>query len=67
VGLRDLVTRWRPSADEQAIERAEEQTRMIPYERDVDREDYEAKKDDAYIGRTFAGGEAEDAAREDLE
>jgi hypothetical protein len=39
------------------LETAEEEARMTPAERDVAEEDYEARKDDAAIGVTYAGGE----------
>ena len=49
-----------------ALEHAEEETRMTPIERDVAEEDYEARKDDAFVASTFAGGEAKEAADEEL-
>lgn len=40
---------------------------MTPVERDVDQEDFEARKDDTLVERDFAGSEALDTARDDLE
>jgi hypothetical protein len=48
MGLRDLLSRWTKSEDERAIERAREESTMTPYERDVDQEDFEGRKDDLY-------------------
>jgi hypothetical protein len=39
---------------------------MTPYERDVDREDFEARKDDLLAGRDRAGADALDVADDDL-
>jgi hypothetical protein len=56
MGLKDLFSRWSKSSDKDALERAGQ----------GDHEDYEAKKDDAFISSDFAGAEAKDAAADDL-
>jgi hypothetical protein len=61
MGLRDLFKRWSQSQDEDAIERAERETRMTPYERDVAQEDFQERIDDSAISGSFAGGEAMEA------
>ena len=43
-----------------ALERAEEETRMTPIERDVAEEDYEARKDDEVARDGLLGGGAAD-------
>jgi hypothetical protein len=67
MGLRDIWSRWTRGDDRRAVERAKEETRMTAYERDVDQEDFEARKDDVQVTRDYAGSEALDAARDDLE
>jgi hypothetical protein len=68
MGLKDLLARLTKSADRQALERADEESRMTPHERAVDQEDYEARKDDTYVtGETYAGSGAASAAADDLE
>jgi heme-degrading monooxygenase HmoA len=66
MGLKELFQRWTKSEDARAVERAEEESRMTPYERDVDREDFEARKDDLLAGRDRAGADALDVADDDL-
>jgi hypothetical protein len=56
MGLKDFFKRWSQQSDAQAIER--EQQRL-------DGEDYEARKDDAMISSSFAGGEAMQASDEE--
>ena len=67
MGLKDILRRWTHSEDQRAVERAKEEARMTPAERDVDQEDFEARKDDVQVSRDFAGSEALDVARDDLE
>ena len=67
MGLKDLLNRWTKARDAQAVERAEEESRMTPHERAVDQEDYEARKDDVRIGGSFAGSAAEEASEGDLD
>jgi hypothetical protein len=67
MGLKELFQRWRRSADDEALERATEESRMTPYERDVDQEDYAAQKEDTQLERDFASAEAIDVAGDDLE
>lgn len=57
MGLKDLFRRWSRSEDERALARAQG---------DVDREDYEAQKDDVQISQDFAAAEAREAADDDL-
>jgi hypothetical protein len=67
MGLKDLFGRWSKSRDDAALDRAERESHMSEPERDLDREDYEARKDDVYIGeRDFAGAEAREAADDEL-
>lgn len=49
MGFFDFIKRWSKHEDDRALERAEEETRMTPHERDVFEEDYEARKDDTLI------------------
>ena len=67
MGLKAFFQRWSKAEDAAAIERAEEESRMTPYEREVDREDFEARKDDLLITRNPAGAGAEETAAEDLD
>jgi hypothetical protein len=67
MGLKNLFQRWSKREDARAVDRAEEESRMTPYERDVDREDFEARKDDISAGRSFAGEAARDVAADDLD
>jgi len=48
MGFLDFFKRWSKSEDERVLERAEEQTRMTPLERDISKEDYEARRDDLH-------------------
>jgi hypothetical protein len=48
MGLKDLFKRWSKSEDERAIERAEEDSRSTAYERDLEQEDFEGRKQDAW-------------------
>ena len=56
MGLKDLFSRWSKAGDRAAIERTEQHT-----------EDYEGQKADIRAGESFAGGEAIEAARDDLD
>jgi hypothetical protein len=56
MGLRDFFRRWSKAEDDRAIERAERESYMTAAERDVDREDFEAHKDDAKIREDFGAG-----------
>ena len=67
MGLKELFQRWSKNEDARAVEVAEEESRMTPYERDVDREDFEARKDDLLAGRDRAGADALDVASDDLQ
>jgi hypothetical protein len=67
MGLKDLFSRWTKGEDRRTTERAELESRMTPYERDLDKEEFEARKDDTAAGSTWAGREAEGAASGELE
>jgi hypothetical protein len=67
MGLKDLFRRWSKDEDARAVERAKEESGMTPIERDVDREDFEARKDDVAATRGWAGSEAERAAEAELD
>jgi hypothetical protein len=67
MGLKEILSRWTRSEDRRAVERSKEESRMAAHERDVDQEDFEARKDDVKLNRDFAGSEALDTARDDLE
>jgi hypothetical protein len=56
MGLKDFFSRWSKASDREAIERAEQHT-----------EDYEGQKADIRVEESFAGGEAMDVARDDLD
>ena len=57
MGLKDFFKRWSQKSDADAIAREQQK---------LDGEDYEARKDDAVISSSFAGGEAIQAADEEL-
>jgi hypothetical protein len=67
MGLKQFFQRWSKGEDERTIERAKEESRLTPFERDVDSEDFEARKDDLLAGRGRAGEAARDVASEDLD
>jgi heme-degrading monooxygenase HmoA len=67
MGLKDLFSRWTKGEERRATERAERESGLTPYERDVDQEDFEARKDDVAAGSTWAGREAEGAASGELD
>ncbi|HEX6761234.1 MAG TPA: hypothetical protein VF094_00395 [Gaiellaceae bacterium] len=59
MGLKSFFSKWSKGEDEQAVERAEEETRMTAYERDLEQTGgYEGRKTDSMISNTFAGSEA---------
>ena len=64
MGLMSFFKRWSKTEDERALKRAEGESRMTSLERDVDREDYEGRKDDSYIAGSFAGAEAMETFRD---
>jgi hypothetical protein len=55
MGFFDFFKRWSKGEDERALERAGEETRMTPHERDVFEEDYEAQKDDVRVEERYPG------------
>jgi hypothetical protein len=66
MGLKDLFTRWTKGEDRRAVERAEAGSRLTGYERAVESEDFEGRKDDLAARSTFPGSGAEAAAGDDL-
>jgi len=67
MGIKELFQRWTKSRDAQALPQGEAESRMTPAERDVDQEDFEARKDDVLMERSYAASEAEEAAEAELE
>jgi hypothetical protein len=67
MGLKDLFSRWTKGEDARAVERATLESRMSPEERAFDQEDFEGRKDDLASGSTWAGREAEGAARGEVD
>lgn len=67
MGLKDLFSRWTKGEDARAVERAERESAMSASERDVDREDFEARKDDVAARSSWAGVDASETAAEDLD
>jgi len=68
MGLKSFFSRWTKGEDERALERADEETRMTSYERDVDEEDYEARKEDMRTeGTSYAGFDAAEVARNEVD
>jgi hypothetical protein len=61
MGILSFFKRGSKAEDDRALERAEGETRMTSLERDINREDYEGRKDDSYIRGSFAGAEATEA------
>lgn len=66
MGLKDLFSRWTKGEDRRVTERAELESRMTPYERDLDQEDFEGRKDDTAATSNWAGREAEGAATDEI-
>jgi hypothetical protein len=66
MGLKDLFSRWTRGADTRAIARAEHESAMTASDRDVDREDFEARKDDVAARSSWAGLDASETAADDL-
>jgi hypothetical protein len=66
VGLRDLFRRWTKGEDARALERAGRESAMTELDRDVDREDFEARKDDVAARSSWAGLDASETAADDL-
>ena len=59
MGLKSFFSKWSKESDDEAIEKAEEETRMTPYERDLDQsEGFAGRKTDSMISNTFGGSEA---------
>jgi hypothetical protein len=68
MGLKRFFSRWTKGEDARALERADEETRMTPEERDVAEEDYEARKDDMRTaGTSYAGFDATEVARNEVD
>jgi hypothetical protein len=60
----NLVQRLRAWWNKDAVELAEEETRMTPAERDIAQEDFEGRKDDVATGSGFLAGGAADYERD---
>jgi len=59
MGLKNFFKSWSKGEDERALEKAEEDSRLTPYERDLDQsEGVTGRKTDTFISNTFAGSEA---------
>ncbi len=59
MGLKSFFSRWSKESDGEAIEKAEEETRMTPYERDLDQsEGFAGRETDSYVSNSWAGSEA---------
>jgi hypothetical protein len=59
MGLKNLFSRWSKGSDEDAIERAEEQSRMTASERELDQaESFVGRQTDSFISNSWAGSEA---------
>lgn len=56
MGLKELFSKWTKAGDRDAIERAEQHT-----------DDYEGHKADIRVEESYAGAEAADVARDDLD
>ena len=67
MGIKELVQRWTKSRDAQALGHADAESRMTPAERDVDQEDFEARKDDVLMERSYPASEAAEVAEAELE
>ena len=67
IGLKELFSRWTKGEDARAVERAKLDSQLSPEERAVDQEDFEERKDDVAAESSWAGREAEGAARGELE
>ena len=59
-----LVRRIRAWWNKDALELAEEETRMTESERDIAEEDYEGRKDDVSAGSRYLAGGAADYERD---
>jgi hypothetical protein len=66
MGLVDLIRRWTKGETARSLERADEESRMTPHERDVDRESLENRQADVVARSQWTGAEASDAAEDDL-
>jgi hypothetical protein len=64
MGLKDLFQRWTKGEDERAIERAREESEAHAggYQRALDAEDFEGRKEDLNTHSQWSGSEAEAAA-----
>jgi hypothetical protein len=60
----ELLRRLRGWWNKDALERAEQETRMTPAERDAAEEDYEGRKDDLAARSDLLGGGAADYERD---
>ena len=67
MGLKRFFSRWTHGEDDRALERADEETQMTAPERDVDREDYEERKDDIKTDASYAGFDAAEVAQNEVD
>jgi len=67
MGLKQFFQRWSKGEDARAVARAQEESGMTPFQRDLDNEDFEARKDDLRATRDRAGAGAADVASEDID
>jgi hypothetical protein len=67
MGIKNFFKKWSKTSDEQVLEIAEEEARMNDLERELDHQDYQAKKDDIYLNSRYSGSEVNRTARDDLE
>ncbi len=66
-GIEALLQPLDPGEDDRALERADEETQMTAPERDVDREDYEERKDDIKTDASYAGFDAAEVAQNEVD
>ena len=66
MGLKELFQLWTKGENARVIEQAEEESQMTPYERDLDREDFEGRKQDLSARNWTDGAAAEDTAADEF-
>jgi hypothetical protein len=65
MGFFDFIKRWSKRENDRTLERAEEESRMTPHERDVFEEDFEGRKADTEAREWFPGASTLGADEED--
>ena len=59
MGLKSFFSKWSKESDQEALEKAEEESRMTPYERDLDQsEGFAGRETDSYVSNSWLGSEA---------